>query len=95
MDFTKNELLPQLWFDIYKVVLEENDRLNGSAMAADALSAITTSIFISITQRNKFNKPIVFNRFQSEMLKLVSRVTDRSLQESIFNSVKTIVRGKP
>ncbi|MBC8198417.1 MAG: hypothetical protein H8E60_11105 [Candidatus Marinimicrobia bacterium] len=86
--------LPSLWFDIYKVVLDENERLNGSAMDASALSTITTSIFISVTQRNKHQKPGIFNRFQSEVIKLVARVKDRGTQESIYKSLKIMVKDK-
>ena len=86
--------LPSLWFDIYKVVLDENERLNGSAMDASALSTITTSIFISVTQRSKHQKPGIFNRFQSEVIKLVARVKDRGTQESIYKSLKIMVKDK-
>lgn len=86
--------LPSLWFDIYRVVLDENDRLNGSAMDANALSTITTSIFISVTQRNKHQKPSIFNRFQSEVIKLVAKVKDRGMQESIYKSLKIMVKDK-
>ena len=86
-----NNNLAVLWFEIYDQVTEENARAS-EGLHLEQLSSVTTSIFISVTQNRGFKKPAFFNKFQTEVLRLVGKIKDRKIQESVYNSIKHIIQ---
>ena len=88
-----NDNLAKLYFDIYNEVLQENAE-SSVEIDREQLTAVTTTIFISVTQNRGFKKPAFFNKFQTEVLRLIGKIKDRSLQESVYKSIKTMIKEK-
>jgi|TARA_Y100000310_G_scaffold277793_1_gene295821 coproporphyrinogen III oxidase-like Fe-S oxidoreductase len=88
-----NKNLAELWFEIYEQVVNENN-VAEEALPLEQLSSVTTTIFIAVTQNRGMKRPAFFNKFQSEVLKLVGRIKDRQVQKSVYNSIKHILKEK-
>jgi hypothetical protein len=84
-----NEFLSATWFDIYKQVLYQNERLGDQQMKSEQLTAVATTIFIQAGQRG-FLKPAPIDAFTRELLKITGKVKDRQIQKSIYESVKVL-----
>jgi hypothetical protein len=84
-----NEFLSANWFEIYKQVFAQNEKLGDQQMKSEQLTAIATTIFIQAGQRG-FLKPAPMDSFTRELLKLTGKVKDRQIQKSIYESVKIL-----
>ena len=84
-----SEFLSAAWFDIYKQVLVQNERLGDQQMKSEQLTAVATTIFIQAGQRG-FLKPAPIDAFTREILKLTGKVKDRQIQKSNYESVKVL-----
>ena len=84
-----NEFLSATWFDIYKQVLVQNERLGDQQMKSEQLTAVATTIFIQAGQRG-FLRPTPIDAFTRELLKITGKVKDRQIQKSIYESVKVL-----
>jgi hypothetical protein len=84
-----NEFLSATWFDIYKQVLVQNERLGDQQMKSEQLTAVATTIFIQAGQRG-FLRPAPIDAFTRELLKITGKVKDRQIQKSIYESVKVL-----
>ena len=87
-----SEFLAGIWFEIYRQVLNQNEKLGDDCMKDEQLSSVATTIFIQAGRRG-YLKPAPLNNFQKELLKAVGSVTDRGIQRSIYESVKVLVNG--
>ena len=87
-----SEFLAGIWFEIYKQVLKQNDKLGEDRLKDEQLSSVATTIFIQAGQRG-YLKPAPLNNFQKELVKVVDNVMDRGIQRSIYESVKMLVYG--
>ena len=81
-----------LWFDIYRKVLKHNEILGDQGLDKSQLREVTTSIFIAQSQRGVV-RPMVMNGFTESVLKEVSKIKDRGLQEKIYKSITEIVKS--
>lgn len=88
-----NDSLAKLYFDIYNEVMQENADSSWK-IDREQLTAVTTTIFIAVTQNRGFKKPAFFSKFQTEVLRLVGKIKDRSLQESVYKSIKVMIKEK-
>ena len=84
-----SEFLATSWFDIYKQVLVQNERLGDQQMKSEQLTAVATTIFIQAGQRG-FLRPAPIDAFTRELLKITGKVKDRQIQKSIYESVKVL-----
>ena len=84
-----NEFLSANWFEIYRQVLAQNERLGDQQMKSEQLTAVATTIFIQAGQRG-FLKPAPIDAFTRELLKITGKVKDRQIQKSIYESVKVL-----
>jgi hypothetical protein len=87
-----SEFLAAAWFEIYKQVLKQNEKLGDQRMKDEQLSAVSTTIFIQAGQRG-FLKPAPMDSFARELLKLTGNVKDRQLQKSVYESVRHMING--
>jgi hypothetical protein len=87
-----SEFLASAWFEIYKQVLKQNEKLGDQRMKDEQLSAVSTTIFIQAGQRG-FLKPAPMDSFTRELLKLTGNVKDRQLQKSVYESVRHMING--
>ena len=85
----QNEFLSAEWFDIYKKVLLQNEKLGEQQMKSEQLTAVATTIFIQAGQRG-FLKPAPIDAFTRELLKITGKVKDRQIQKTIYESVKML-----
>ena len=84
-----SEFLAISWFEIYKQVLVQNEKLGDQQMKSEQLTAVATTIFIQAGQRG-FLKPAPIDAFTRELLKITGKVKDRQIQKSIYESVKML-----
>mgnify|MGYP006865018804 CR=1 FL=1 len=87
-----SEFLAGIWFDIYKEVLKQNQKLGDNNIKEEQLTAVATTIFIQAGQRG-YLKPSPVDAFTRELLKITGKVKDRQVQRSIYESVQMIVKS--
>ena len=80
-----------LWFDIYRKVLKNNEILGDQGLDKSQLREVTTSIFIAQSQRG-IVRPMTLNGFTESILKAVSEVKDRGLQEMVYKSITETIK---
>jgi len=80
-----------LWFDIYRKVLKHNEILGDQGLDKSQLREVTTSIFIAQSQRG-IVRPMTLNGFTESILKAVSEVKDRGLQEMVYKSITETIK---
>jgi len=82
-----------LWFDIYRKVLKHNENMGNEGLDKSQLREVTTSIFIAQSQRGVV-RPMTLNGFTESVLKVVSNITDRGLQEKVYKCI-TDIKNNP
>lgn len=87
-----HDFLCQLWFSIYQQVVKQNRMIDVDRINDEQLVSIATTIFITAGQRGYLKVPPP-SRFEQELLNLTKNVQDRSLQKSIYESVRTMVNS--
>jgi len=80
-----------LWFDIYKKVLKYNATLGDDGLDKSQLREVTTSIFIAQSQRGVV-RPMNLNGFTESVLKAVTDIKDRGLQEKIYMCINDTIK---
>lgn len=80
-----------LWFDIYRNVLKQNEVLGDQGLDKSQLREVTTSIFIAQSQRG-IVRPVALNGFVESVLKSVSGIRARPLQEAIYKGIHDIIK---
>jgi len=84
-----------LWFDIYRKVLKHNANMGDEGLDKSQLREVTTSIFIAQSQRG-IVRPLALNGFTESVLKAVSEIKERRLQEQIYKSITDMIKtSKP
>jgi len=81
-----------LWFNIYTKVLKHNEMLGDQGLDKSQLREVTTSIFIAQSQRGVV-RPMNLNGFTESVLKAVSEIKDRTLQESVYKSITETIKN--
>jgi len=81
-----------LWFDIYRKVLKHNESLGNEGLDKSQLREVTTSIFIAQSQRGVV-RPMTLNGFTESVLKAVSEITDRGLQEKVYKCITDAIKN--
>jgi len=89
MNFYKYNL-SGLWFQIYREVLQQNERLENNRLDKVQLREVTTSIFIASTQRG-IVRPYSYSNFQVALLELTKDVFKEPKQKEVYNTVKAIL----
>lgn len=84
--------LPGLWFQIYREVLNQNNKLKQEKLDRGQLREVTTTIFIASTQRG-IVRPYSYTMFQVNLLELTKNVIQESKKEALLKAVKTILNG--
>jgi len=87
-----HDYLCQIWFRIYQEVEKENQALGENRVSDEQLVPIATTIFITAGQRGYLKVPPP-SRFEQELLNLTKKAQDRTLQKSIYESVRALVNG--
>jgi len=80
-----------LWFDIYRKVLKHNEILGDQGLDKSQLREVTTSIFIAQSQRGVV-RPMNMNGFTESVLKSITDIKDRDLQEKIYKCIHDIIK---
>jgi len=80
-----------LWFDIYRKVLKNNEILGDQGLDKSQLREVTTSIFIAQSQRGVV-RPMTLNGFTESVLKAVSDIKDRGLQEKVYKCITDAIK---
>jgi len=80
-----------LWFDIYRKVIKHNETLGESGLDKSQLKEVVTSIFIAQSQRGVV-RPLKLNGFTESVMKMVSEIKDRGLQEKVYKSINYIIK---
>ena len=81
-----------LWFDIYRKVLKHNETLGESGLDKSQLREVVTSIFIAQSQRGVV-RPLSLNGFTESVLKAVSEIKDRGLQEKVYKYITDAIKN--
>lgn len=80
-----------LWFDTYRKVLKYNASLGDEGLDKSQLREVTTSIFIAQSQRG-IVRPVALNGFVESVLKSISGIRARPLQEAIYKGIHDIIK---
>lgn len=81
-----------LWFDIYRKVLNHNENMGNEGLDKSQLREVTTSIFIAQSQRGVV-RPMTLNGFTESVLKAVSDIKDRGLQEKVYKCITDVIKN--
>ncbi len=84
--------LPGLWFQIYREVLQLNEKLEHNRLDKVQLREVSTAIFIASTNRG-IVRPYGYTKFQVELLEITKNAVRESKREEILSAVKAVLNG--